>query len=93
MEGAHPLCTLSTDKVTRGRNNVDNVSILYVSTCSQLLKFDELSLLVKSHNPDIVSVVESRLCADTPDTEICIHGYSLFSNNGNQRSGGVSMYR
>ena len=80
-----------------GRNNVDNVSIRglctsYYNARSLVPKFDELSLLVESHNPDIVSLVESCLCADISDEEICIQGYNILCNDCNKHDGSVLMY-
>ena len=47
-----------------GRNNANSVSIMYFNARSIVPKFDELCLLVELHNPDIISIVESWLCAD-----------------------------
>ena len=55
-------------------------------------KFDELSLLVEVHNPDIVSIVESWLCDDIPDAEIRIQGYNILRKDRNRHGGGVLMY-
>ena len=92
MEGAHSQCTLPAVGVTSGRNNVDDLSIMYFNARSLFPKFDELSLLVESHNPDIISIVEPWLCADIPDDEICIQGYNIFRRDRNRHGGGVLMY-
>ncbi len=55
-------------------DNVNNVSIMYFNARSLVPKLDELCLLVELHNPDIISIVESWLCADISDAEIGIWG-------------------
>ena len=75
-----------------GRNNANSVSIMYFNARSIVPKFDELCLLVELHNPDIISIVESLLCADIPDDDICIQGYNVFHNDRNRHGGGVLMF-
>ena len=43
---------------------------------------------VEAQNPDIISIVQSWLCTDIPDTEICIPGYQLFRKDRNRHGGG-----
>ena len=50
---------------------------MYFNARSVVPKFDELCLLVELHNPDIISIVESWLCADIPDDEICIRRVTM----------------
>ena len=50
------------------------------------------SLLKPMHNPDIISIVESWLCADIPDDEISIPGYQVLRKDRNRHGGGVLMY-
>ena len=40
-------------------------------------KLDELCVLVEIHNPDVISIVESWLCANKPDSQISISGYHV----------------
>ena len=37
----------------------------------------ELCVLVEIHNPDVISIVESWLCANKPDSQISISGYHV----------------
>ena len=55
-------------------------------------KFDELCLIVSAHNPDLVAIVESWLCPDISDHEVCIPGYQLFHHDRNRHGGGVLLY-
>lgn len=52
--------------------------IVYFNARSLIPKLDELCAIVEAHNPDVVSIVESWLCADIPDNEISIPGYHVF---------------
>ena len=65
---------------------------MYFNAQSIVPKFDELCLLVELHNPDIIFTVESLLCADIPDDDICIQGYNVFRNDRNRHGGGVLMF-
>ncbi len=74
------------------RDNSSTLSIIYFNTRSLVPKFDELCLVVESHSPYVVSIVESWLCDDIPDSEIHIPGYQLLCNDRNRHGGGVLMY-
>ena len=66
--------------------------ILYFNALSLIPKLDELCALVEIHNPDVISIVESWLCADIPDNEISIPGYHIFRKDRNRHGGGVLLY-
>ena len=76
--------------VTRTKRN--NLSIVYFNARSLIPKLDELCAIVEAHNPDVVSIVESWLCADIPDNEISIPGYHAFRKDRHRHGGGVLLY-
>ena len=90
MEGKNSHHTLTSGSIDPGNNRT--MSVIYFNTRSIIPKFDELCLLVEAQNPDIISIVESWLCTDIPDTEICIPGYQLFCKDRNRHGGGVLLY-
>ena len=47
-----------------------SLPIMYFNACSIVPKFGELCPIVETHQPDIVSIVESWLCEEIPDHEI-----------------------
>ena len=47
-----------------------SLPIMYFNACSIVPKFGELCPIVQTHQPDIVSIVESWLCEEIPDHEI-----------------------
>ena len=47
-----------------------SLPIMYFNACSVVPKFGQLCPIVKTHQPDIVSIVESWLCEEIPDHEI-----------------------
>ena len=81
-----------TPSVHVSTSNEGNLSVLYFNARSLVPKFDELCLIVEAHNPDIISIVESWLCADIPDDEISIPGYQVLRKDRNRHGGGVLMY-
>jgi len=68
------------------------LSLIYFNARSLIPKFDELCLIVSAHNPDIVAIVESWLCPDISDHEVCIPDYQLFRHDRNRHGGGVFLY-
>ena len=52
----------------------------------------KVCLLVEAQNPNIISIVESWLCTDIPDIEICIPGYQLFRKDCSRHGVGVLLY-
>ena len=68
------------------------MSIVYFNARSLIPKLDELCAIVEAHNPDVVSIVESWLCADIPDIEISIPGYHAFRKDRHRHGGGVLLY-
>ena len=52
--------------------------------------FDKLSLLAKTHNSDVICIVETWLSADISDPEIAIPGYYAhrLDRNRSARGGG-----
>ena len=42
--------------------------------------------------PDVVCIIESKLCKNICDSEISIQGYKLFRKDRNRRGGGVLIY-
>ena len=77
MEGENshgiPIPTVAT--LDNSRDNNEALLILYFNARSLIPK---LCALVEIHNPGVISIVESWLCADIPDNEISIPGYHLF---------------
>ena len=67
------------------------LSVIYYNVRSILPKLDELSLLAKTHNPDVICIVEPWLSADISDPEIAIPGYYAhrLDRNRNACGGGV----
>ena len=70
----------------------NNLLIVYFNARSLIPKLDELCAIVETHNPDVVSIVESWLCADIPDNEISIPGYHVFRKDRHRHGGGVLLY-
>jgi len=74
MEGENthgiPIPTVAT--LDNSRDSNEKLLILYFNARSLIPKLDELCALVEIHNPDVISIVESWLCADIPDNEISI---------------------
>ena len=94
MEGENshgiPIPTVAT--LDNSRDNNEALLILYFNARSLIPKLDELCALVEIHNPDVISIVESWLCADIPDNEISIPGYHIFRKDRNRHGGGVLLY-
>ena len=55
-------------------SNKENLNILYYNARSLVPKLDELALLIETHNPDIVCIVETWLSDDILDSEISFPG-------------------
>ncbi len=77
---------------SKSRDDNDTISILYFNARSLVPKLDELSAVIEAHNPDVVSIVESWLCADIPDSELYIPGYQIFRKDRHRHGGGVLLY-
>ena len=49
-------------------------------------------LVLFTHSPDIICISETWLYPDILDSELAIHGYSLFHRDRNRGGGGVAMF-
>ena len=65
---------------------------MYFSAHSLIPKFDELCLLVETHQPDIVCIIETWLDHNTSGNEIHLPGFHLYRLDCNRHGGGVLMY-
>ena len=92
VEGANSHPPPSLAAVGTRTDNRNNLSLIYFNARTLVPKFDELCLIVSAHNPDIIAIVESWLCPDISDHEICIPGYHLFRQDRNRHGGGVLLY-
>ena len=72
--------------------NGNHLSLIYFNALRLVAKFDQLCLVVSAQKPDIVAIVESWLCPDISDNEICIAGYNVFRKDRNRHGGGVLLY-
>ena len=72
--------------------NAGTLSILYFNARSLIPKFDELCLLVETHQLDIVCIVETWLDHNISDNEIHLPGFHLYRLDRNCHGGGVLMY-
>ena len=95
----NPLNPLSPPKSHPNSNsdhcsclNAGTLSILYFNARSLIPKFDELCLLVETHQPDIVCIVETWLDHNISDNEIHLPGFQLYWLDRNCHGGGVLMY-
>ena len=66
--------------------------MLYFNACSLIPKFDELCLLVETHQSEIVCIVETCLDHNIPDNEIHLPGFQFYRLDHNRHGGGVLMY-
>ena len=41
-------------------------------------KYDKLCVTMEAHNPDMICIVETWLCADVLDSEIALPGYQVY---------------
>ncbi len=76
------LCT-----VINSNNN--SMSIMYYIARSLIPKHDELCATVEAHNPDMICIVETWLCADILDPEIALPGYQVHRI---RHGGGILIY-
>ncbi len=65
---------------------------MYFNCRSILPKLDELATLCSADNPDIVCLVETWLCDDVLNNEVCIPNYSIIRHDRNRHGGGVVIY-
>lgn len=82
-----PSTSISIALMQRSRS----VSV-YFNGRSLVPKFDELCLIVSTHNPDTVVIVESWLCPDISDHDINTPGYQLFRLDRNRHPAMVVEY-
>ena len=47
---------------------------------------------MEAHNPDVICIVETWLCADVLDSEIALPGYQVYGRDRNRHGGGVLIY-
>ena len=73
-------------------SNKENLNILYYNARSLVPKLDELALLIETHNPDIVCIVETWLSDDILDNEISFPGFHVYRFDRNRHGGGVALY-
>ena len=52
-------------------------SLMYFNCRSLLPKLDELAAFCSANNPDIECLVETWLCGDVLNNEVCIPNYSI----------------
>ena len=72
--------------------NAGTLSILYFNALSLIPKFDELCLLVETHQPDIVCIVEIWLDHNISDNEIHLPGFQLYWLDRNRHGSGILCY-
>ena len=74
--------------------NKDKLKCLYFNARSIVNKIQELELLVKNENIDIVGITETWLNVNILDSEMNIEGYTLLRKDRgeNRRGGGVALY-
>lgn len=74
--------------------NKDKLKCLYFNARSIVNKIQELELLVKNENIDIVGITETWLNVNILDSEMNIEGYTLLRKDrgDNRRGGGVALY-
>ena len=65
---------------------------MYFNARSLIPKLDELCLLVETHQPDIVCIIETWLDHNISDNEIHLPGFQLYWLDRNRGGGGVFMY-
>ena len=65
---------------------------MYFNCRSILPKLDKLAALCSANNPDIVCLVETWLCDDVSNREVCIPNYSIVRCDRNRRGGGVAIF-
>ena len=59
---------------------------MYYNARNLTPKYDELCVTMVAHNPDMICIVETRLCDDLLNSEIALPGYR---RDGNRHGGGV----
>ena len=69
----------------------DKVKIDHVNSQSIMANKDEIDLLIKERNTDILCVSETWLSPETPDEHIAISNYNIFRCDRG-RGGGVCIY-
>ena len=47
---------------------------------------------MEAHNPDMICIVETWLCADVLDSEIALPGYQVYRRDRNRHGGGILIY-
>jgi len=78
------------------KNDTNILSCLYFNARSVANKLDELELIVKESNLDVIGITETWLTNDHSDTEVIIERYTVFKKDRNDpnksRGGGVALY-
>ena len=59
---------------------------------SLLPKIDELNEMVKTSNPTVIGITETKLDNSIDDSEISIDGYCAIRRDRNRKGGGVICY-
>ena len=67
-------------------------SLLLTNLRSICNKFDEVSLTLSVHSPDIAVFTESWLDGETPDSSISVPSYNIVRKDRNSRGGGIVSY-
>lgn len=74
------------------RSTVPLPSLLLTNPTNLTNKFDELSVVVKQEDPDIIAISETWFSVNKPAHQYEINGYDLFHKNRDTRGGGVCLY-
>ncbi|KAK8373198.1 hypothetical protein O3P69_012443 [Scylla paramamosain] len=74
------------------RSTVPLPSLLLTNPTSLTNKFDELSVVVKQEDPDIIAISETWFSVNKPAHQYEINGYDLFHKNRDTRGGGGPLY-
>ena len=69
--------------------NSNSMTIMYYNARSLIPKYDELSVTMEAHNPDVICIVETWLSVDVLDSEI---GYQVYRRDRNRHGEGVLIY-
>lgn len=90
MKGTSSNLPINSSQCTVISSN--NISIMYYNARSLIPKHDELCVIVEAHNPDMICIVETWLCADILDSEIALPGYQVYRRDRNRHGGGILIY-
>lgn len=66
-------------------------SLINFNCRSLLPKLDKLAALCSANNPNIVCLVETWLCDDVLNNEVCIPNYSIIGHDRSRHGGEVAI--